>query len=464
MRDLGDDRDETQVRSVDEIGAGEPHMLEEASDRSRECREEIHDVDHEHEESLEPVALIEQSRVVLRTGRLMLAAGTASYRVKQAMQAVALSIGVHEHTNHVAMTDIAATSHRGRIFRTEVAENRSFAVNTDRLWHLDRMRRTLPQQTTPAEVHRALDEIEGRGALYPGWVNSAVAGLACAAFAVLNGAVLWEVLTVFVAAAIAQWVRRTLAHRGFNGFGTTLAAAVVSTSLYVAGLAVIGLMGPQLGTHAAGYISSVLFLLPGFALITGALDMAKLDLQSGIQRIAYGTMMTMAAGVAVWAVSLVSTLDTQPRMDHEYPLAGDLSLWAAASFLGVLGFALMFNSPWRMALSAAVIGAIGNTGRLAAIDAGMETQMATAVACLAVGCMAAFAARGGRFPHITLSVPAVLVMIPGVAAHQALVAVNQGDYLSAVAGMLEVTLVVLSIMVGLVGAKLLTDKHWAFED
>ncbi len=67
--------EETQVRSIDEI-----------------------------EESLEPVTLIEQSRVTLRVGRMMLAAGTASYRVKQAMADVSAALGVHEHSNHVSLT------------------------------------------------------------------------------------------------------------------------------------------------------------------------------------------------------------------------------------------------------------------------------------------------------------------------------------------------------------------------
>ncbi|MFV0284949.1 MAG: threonine/serine exporter ThrE family protein [Demequina sp.] len=434
MSDEQERPDDTQVRSVNEI-----------------------------EESLEPVTLIEQSRVILRVGRMMLAAGTASYRVKQAMAAVSHSLGVHEHSNHVSMTAISATSHRGKIFRTEVTENRSFAVNVDRLAHLDRMRRTLPERTSPQEVHRALDEIEGRGALYPGWVNSAVAGVACGAFAVLNGGVPWEVLIVVLAAMAGQQVRRTLAHRHFNTFGVTLVAAAVATALYAAGIALVGAVtsGPDLTIHAAGYISSVLFLLPGFALITGALDMAKNDVQSGIQRIVYATMLVMAAGVSVWAVSLVTSLETAPRVVEHASLGVDLLLWAVPSFLGVLGFALMFNSPWRLALTAAGIGGVANTARLWSVDAGLEIQAATTLACLLVGCLAALAARGGRFPVITLSVPAVLVMIPGVPAHEALVALNSGDYISAAAGMLEVSVIMVSIMVGLVAAKLVTDREWA---
>ncbi|WP_159448701.1 threonine/serine exporter ThrE family protein [Demequina sp. NBRC 110053] len=415
----------------------------------------------EMEESLEPVSLIEQSRVVIRTGQLMLAAGTASYRVRQAMRAVAAALGVDHHANHVSMTDIAATSHRGRIFRTEVAENTSFAVNADRLAGLDRMRRTLPARTTPEEVNRALDAIEGRGPLYPGVANSAFAGFACAAFAVLNHAHAWEVAAVFIAAALGQWTRRALAHRHFNAFGTTMAAAAVSTGLYVLAIAGIGLGVDQVETHAAGYISSVLYLLPGFALITGALDMAKMDLQAGIQRIAFGTMITMAAGVSVWLFALIEPLSTASRPDADVSSLVQVVVWAAASGIGVLGFALMFNSPWRMAAIAAGIGAIANTGRLLAVDRDAPVQAATAVACLVVGVLAAGAAGRGRFPVITLSVPAVLVMIPGVAAHEALVSLNAGQYTAATAGVLEVTLVVLAIMVGLVVAKLLTDREWA---
>ncbi|MFW7415274.1 threonine/serine ThrE exporter family protein [Demequina sp. SO4-18] len=415
------------------------------------------------EESLEPVSLIEQSGAIIRTGRMMLAAGTASYRVKQAMRAVAAALGVDTHVNQVALTDIAATSHRGRIFRTEVAENRSFAVNSDRLAHLDRLRRTLPERTTPAEIHRALDEIEERGSLYPALANASFAGVACAAFAVLNHAMPWEVAVVFLAAALGQLTRRALHHLGFNPFGTTVAAATIATVVYVAGIGLLNWSGVELDTHAAGYISSVLFLLPGFALITGALDMAKMDLQSGIQRIAFGTMITLAAGVSVWAVSLLSSLSTGPRVDAQVAWGWQWALWAAASAVGVAGFAFMFNSPWRIGLSAAGIGMVANTLRMVAIDSDVPVQAATAVACLVVGVLAAAASWRGRFPVITLSVPAVLVMIPGVSAHQALVALNSGDFAAATAGILQVILVVLSIMVGLVAAKLVTDREWAFD-
>lgn len=416
----------------------------------------------EIEESLEPVSLIAQSGAVIRTGQLMLESGTASYRVKQAMTAVAKALGIDRPRHHVSFTELAATSHRGRIFRTEVSESKGFHVNADRIMRLDRFRRTLPARTTPEVVHRELDEIVRHGSLYPWWAYALFSGMACAAFAMLNNALPWEVVVVFVAAALGQWVRRELAGRHFNNFGTVMVAAAVASIAYMAGIALVNVTGETLTTHAAGTISSVLFLLPGFALLTGALDMANLDLRAGIERIAFGTMITMAAGVSVWGVSLIQSIDTVPRTEEPQHLALQALLWFLASGVGVLGFAMLFNSPWQMAAWAGLIGAIANTGRLLLVEAGWEVQAATAVACLLAGCLSAAAARGGRYPHITLSVPAVLVMIPGVAAHEALMSLNEGDYTAATAGILEVVLIVLGIMVGLVGAKLLTDKEWAF--
>ena len=45
-----------------------------------------------------------------------------------------------------------------------------------------------------------------------------------------------------------------------------------------------------------------------------------------------------------------------------------LLLRLAASFCGVFGFSIMFNSPYKLATLAGVIGAIANTLRLELVD------------------------------------------------------------------------------------------------
>ena len=103
---------------------------------------------------------------------------------------------------------------------------------------------------------------------------------------------------VFIAAFMGQWVRRGLAHRHFNALGTVLAAALIATSVYIGSLALMSLAGSGLETHSSGYISSVLFLLPGFALITGALDLATSDYSAGILQVLL-TVLAILIGLVV---------------------------------------------------------------------------------------------------------------------------------------------------------------------
>jgi len=415
-----------------------------------------------HSEDIDANELGRRSNATLRVGLMMLASGTASYRVKQGMRTVGRALGIESHASVVTLSEITTTSRAGQLFRTEVAEIPHAGVNAHRIAQLDRFRRTLPERMSTDQVHAELDRIESQRGLYPVWANAAFAGAACAAFAVLNRARLLEVIVVFVAAFLGQWVRRSLARRHFNVFGTVMAAATVATGVYVGVLGLISVIGPGLETHASGYISSVLFLLPGFALITGALDLAKSDYSAGIVRVVYGTWLTIAAAAVVWAMSLVSPLDTSARTPIDVAPWLHLGITGVASFVGVLGFALMFNSPLKMALAAASIGLV-NVPRVLLIEHGMAVQTATFLACFVLGLFAAYGARGGRWPVITLQVPATLVQIPGVLAHEAVVSLNESRYVDATAGILQVLLVVLAILIGLVVAKFVTDKHWAFD-
>lgn len=47
--------------------------------------------------------------------------------------------------------------------------------------------------------------------------------------------------------------------------------------------------------HEAGYICSMLFIIPGFPFITSGIDLAKLDLRSGIERLTYSIIIVLVA-------------------------------------------------------------------------------------------------------------------------------------------------------------------------
>lgn len=415
------------------------------------------------EAGLEPVDLIRRSGTVLRIGRLALSAGTGSYRVKSHMARAAHALGLDHIAAHVTLTEITATSYRGPIFRTELTEVRSIGINADRLAQLERFSAALPAGADLDAVDAELDRIARRPPLYGALLNALWAGIACAAFAFLNNGGLVECGAVLVAAALGQGVRRAMLHRGINQFGVTmLAAAVASLAYLVLVLALSEVAGVD-GGHEAGYVSAVLFLVPGFALVTGALDLAKLDFSAGVARVTYALMILASAALAVWGVSAAAGLapDPVPPPGLAEPLF--LGLRSVASFLGVLGFALMFNSPWAMALGAASIGMVANVGRLLLVDADVVPQAAAAAAALLVGLLAATVAPALRVPRITVSVPAVVIMVPGVTAYRAVYEFNTGATAQALAYAVEAGLVIVALAIGLAVARMLTDREWTFE-
>ena len=415
------------------------------------------------EAGLEPVDLIRRSGTVLRIGRLALSAGTGSYRVKSHMARAAHALGLDHIAAHVTLTEITATSYRGPIFRTELTEVRSIGINADRLAQLERFSAALPAGADLDAVDAELDRIARRPPRYGALLNALWAGIACAAFAFLNNGGLVECGAVLVAAALGQGVRRAMLHRGINQFGVTmLAAAVASLAYLVLVLGLSALAGVD-GGHEAGYVSAVLFLVPGFALVTGALDLAKLDFSAGVARVTYALMILASAALAVWGVSAAAGLapDPVPPPGLAEPLF--LGLRSVASFLGVLGFALMFNSPWAMALGAASIGMVANVGRLLLVDADVVPQAAAAAAALLVGLLAATVAPALRVPRITVSVPAVVIMVPGVTAYRAVYEFNTGATAQALAYAVEAGLVIVALAIGLAVARMLTDREWTFE-
>jgi uncharacterized membrane protein YjjP (DUF1212 family) len=409
--------------------------------------------------------LIRQSGVALRVGRLSLSAGTGSYRVKSSMARVARALGVDRHAAHVTLTEITTTSHRGASFRTEVAEVRSVGINADRLAELEHLAGSLAasgRRATVEEITGELDRIERKPPLYPDVVNALWAAVACAAFAFLNHGGPVEMAGAFVAAWLGQLTRRTLLHRGLNQFGVTMVAAALACLAYLGLVSVLHGLGATEVRHAAGYVSAVLFLVPGFPLVTGGLDLAKLDFSAGLARLTYALMILTSAALAVWGVSIAVGLSPDPEAAPAIAPAALLVLRMLASFVGVLGFALMFNSPWRMALGAAVVGMVANTGRLYVPET-VAPQAGAAGAALLVGLLAAYVAPRLGVPRITVSVPAVVIMVPGVSAYRSVFYLSNGDTTQALAYGVQAGLVVVALSVGLAVARMLTDREWGFE-
>lgn len=407
--------------------------------------------------------LAEVSDAVCRMGSLMLSSGTGSYRVKGAMGRVAAALGVEQLEAQVSLNEIVATTRAHGAFRTQVVEVPVPVVNADRISQLLRVSLRAAPGWTAADLHRELDSVEAHPHRYPVLLMVGGAAAACAAFAFLNNGRWQECLAAGVAAGIGKGAQILLQRRvRMNQLASVALVATIACLAYVllAQAMELVLSGFGQAMHEAAFTSAILFLVPGFPLLTAALDLARFDFTSGTSRLLFAGSITFAAALGAWLVAWLFHLNPAEIDPLGLPLGVMVGLWAATSFIGVFGFAVTFNTPPLVALAAAGIGAVANTGRLVALDTGWNALVCAAVATTVTGLLAGRASQRLLAPRIILSVPAVLIMVPGASTYRALVAMINADPLSALVNGSVSVGVLVALATGLTVARMLTDPAW----
>ena len=94
---------------------------------------------------------------------------------------------------------------------------------------------------------------------------------------------------------------------------------------------------------------AMLFVIPGFPFITSGLDIAKMDMRSGLERLAHAIVIIGVATLVGWVTALVVHLQPENFMPLQLTVLQLMFLRVIASFCGVYGFSIMFNSPRKMA-------------------------------------------------------------------------------------------------------------------
>ena len=418
--------------------------------------------EHEYEDQLEPTHLIRRSHVVLRAGTMMLGAGTSALRVREVMSAVARTVGVQQVDAQVTFTQIVLTVGRRGIFRTQVGETRP-SVDADRIARLHQFSHELPERERAIDVEARLDAIEQQPRCYPTWLLVVLVAVACASVAVLSNGGWREVLAVLPASAIAYAVHRQLTRLQFNLLAVVLTSAALASALYVGFAALLtAVAGSPSPRFAAGFICASIFLIPGFPLVTAGLDLTRLDLDAGVPRLTYAAMVLLAMAIGVWLVTSIAGVSPAPVAPIDGHPAVVWTALVAASFFAVFGWAPMFNVPTATAVASGVVAVVGNVPRLLLLAGGMKPHVATFVGCVIMGVGCAVVAGWFKMTKIIMTVPTLLVSIPGSSALRTLIYFDQADIVSAIESGVSTVLVVVAMVAGLSGARMLTDPEWAF--
>ncbi len=409
--------------------------------------------------------LATQSGMVTRLGRALLAAGASAYMVKFSMARLANAIGIEAQHSQVTFSEIVTSVYAHGTFRTESHEQRVFGTNAARLDDLRLFVRSLKPGLLVEDVERRFDEIIGRKPPYSAVINCLAAGVACAGFCFLNRGGLVECSVVGIAALCGQILRRLMLGRKANHFGVWMLCGLVASLIYMGISQALLLTGLVSVSHPQGIISAVLFLVPGFPLVTAILDLVRMDFLAGISRMTYVVMLVISAGISVWIVATLFQWHIDPPGTFPVSGPGLYLLQFVCSLVASFGFAVLFSIRPQVALCAALVAGFVNVGRLFLVAQGMLPQAAVGLAALTIGIIAHFISRisGFKFSRTSLTVPAVVIMIPGVPLYAAITHLSNGDIPQATAALVQVFFVVLSIGVGLAISRMLTDPGWRID-
>lgn len=405
----------------------------------------------------------DKSSIICRMGLLLLAGGASTWRVRDAMNATADVLDV-TCSSDVSLTSIECTCFDDTGSFSEVASLPTTGVNTERIWNTERLVRRVRTEgasLTVAQFHELMDEVERKPGNYCPWQVGLAAAAACAAFVFLLGGGPTEMACAFAGAGVGNWVRRRMLDRHLTHLACVGVGVAAACLVYVVCANAISLVSPEIVRHNAGYIGAMLFVIPGFPLITSGLDIAKLDLRAGVERLVYALSIIVVATLVAWLISSIADLSPDEFTDLGLGPAALMGLRVVMSFIGVFGFSIMFNSPWRIAATAGAVGAVANTFRLTVVDTGVVTPEAAAFAAsLAAGLLATLAVRRSGFPRISLTVPSIVIMVPGLYLYRAVYYMGTLETLSALDWGFRAVMIILFLPMGLAAARTLTDPDW----
>ena len=418
---------------------------------------------HVKDKPITEASLPVKAALIGRVGLMLLSCGTGAWRVRSSMNALSEQLGVTCTASIGLMTIVYTCFDGNKTFTNSLALNNT-GVNTSKLNQLERFVKKFPQEgvlMSGEQLHSKLDEIEKIRGLYTPLQLGLAAAVACAAFTFLLGGGPIEMLCAFIGAGAGNYLRCHLIKRHFTLYLCIISSVALACLSYTVSLRLLETFFSIPGSHEAGYICAMLYIIPGFPFITSGIDLAKLDMRSGLERLAYAVIIVVTSTITGWVMSTALNLHPADFADLNIPPALHLILRLAASFAGVFVFSIMFNSPVPIASAAALIGAVANTLRLELVElAALPAAVAAFLGALTAGLLASFLMKRLGYPRISVTVPSIVIMVPGLYLYRAVY--NMGEMSLALSAnwLVSALLIIMMLPLGLICARIITDRSF----
>lgn len=407
--------------------------------------------------------LKEKTTLAARIGLLTLSVGASAWRVRRSLNIVSRSLGMSCAADIGLLTLELTCFQEGESY-SEAFSLRTAGVNTDKLDAVEKLVNDFEETcrtTSIREYHHMLDAIEEQAGNYNAWKLGLAAAIACGAFTFLLGGGIPEMVCAFLGAGIGQFLRSKMLGRKITLIACIIVSVMAACLTYVGTISLAEALLRISSIHEAGYICAMLFVIPGFPLITGGIDLAKLDMRSGLERLAYALFIIVIATLTGYAMALL--LHFQPSSFAELTIdpLWNLFLRLLASFVGVFGFSMMFNSPPKMAAIAGLVGMVANTLRLELLDlTGIPAGIAALIGATTAGLLASLVFREAGYPRVSLTVPSIVIMVPGLFLYRGIYYLGLDNVGDASLWLTKAMFIIMALPLGLVVARILTDSYF----
>ena len=348
----------------------------------------------------------DELRFIQRAARLLLHYNMRTESLRQRLQEIGAALWLPLQV-HVGYRTVTVYTPDGENVHAQAPEFRiNIAVSAEVNRIIDKVcagKLQLP------EAIKVLDEVEKTAGRHDRWTLSLMFGLAAGALAWLLSADWAGMAVITISSALGMLARQEMHKYHPVLFALPFVAALIGSLM---GGAVI-----QLGwTHTPGIclIVPALMLVPGPHLINGLYDMIENNMQTGIPRLglAAGILVAAAMGIFLggWITLGMTTVPPSTVADQPIPLWLDVVLAGVAS----CGFGAFYNAPWRVLWTSIVCGMVGHGIRYICLANGMQLEIATLFACLAIGFMAIRWVSSMRIPFAAVAFAGAVPMMPGV--------------------------------------------------
>ena len=379
--------------------------------------------------------------LLLRTGQILMESSADTSRVKRNMERTAAYLGLPKENLHMNidyyMLQVNVSDEYHSFSKMQRCDKH--VINMLAIQEVSKLSwRAIQKDYSLDKYEEELEKIANGKHYYKDWMIAIGAGLACGGFCIQFGCDWTAFFYASIAAILGNRLRMFLNHSGSNLYANFAVAAFVSTILAwlssflstpTVQAALPEFLRPILFTETPWHplLACALYIVPGVPLINAVNDLLDNHINTGLVRamntLLIVTAMSFGIMLAIKCGSFDGFAKDLPTIPHH-----SFYVYAIAAAISAMGFATIYNIPYRLMPWIALGGVIcvctrnfifldpssGNIGL------GLGIVVGSLCGSALISIINIKAVHLLHTPHQCITIPAVIPIVPGVLMYRAL--------------------------------------------